>query len=248
MISQFSRSELIFGQESTEILKKSRVAVFGVGGVGGCVVEALARSGVGTIDLIDNDTISLTNLNRQIIALQSNIGKFKVDAWEERIKDISPSTVVNKFKTFFLPENSSLFDFSIYDYVIDAIDTVAGKIEIVVKAKEKGVKVISAMGAGNKTNPYEFETTDIYKTHTCPLAKVMRGELKKRGIDSLKVVYSKEKAVSPDKDAYNAFLANEESEKRSVPGSNAFIPPIAGYMIAREVVLDLIDYKEKSDE
>ncbi|MBO5453356.1 MAG: tRNA threonylcarbamoyladenosine dehydratase [Clostridia bacterium] len=240
MLSQFSRTELMFGKDSTQKLKECRVAVFGIGGVGGTVVESLARSGVGTIDIIDNDTVSLTNINRQIIALNSNVGKFKVDVMEERIKDICPDITVNKYKCFFLPETSAEFDFSVYDYVVDAIDTVKGKIEIVEKAKQAGARVICAMGAGNKTDPTKFEVTDIYKTHTCPLAKVMRSELKKRDIESLKVVYSTEKAVEPDVAALDEFLNEEGASKRSVPGSNPFVPPVCGYIIAGEVIKDLI--------
>lgn len=240
MLSQFSRTELIFGKNSTEKLKKCRVAVFGIGGVGGTIVESLARSGVGTIDIIDNDIVSITNINRQLIALHSSIGRFKVDIMEERIKDICPDITVNKYKCFFLPETSAEFDFSLYDYVVDAIDTVKGKIEIVEKAKNAGVKVICAMGAGNKTDPTKFEVTDISKTHTCPLAKVMRSELKKRGIENLKVVYSMEKAVEPDKEALQEFLNEEGNNKRSIPGSNPFVPPVCGYIIAGEVIKDLI--------
>ena len=240
MLSQFSRTELIFGKKSTEKLKKCRVAVFGIGGVGGTIVESLARSGVGTIDIIDNDKVSITNINRQLIALHSSVGKFKVDVMEERIKDICPDITVNKYKCFFLPETSAEFDFSLYDYVVDAIDTVKGKIEIVEKAKKSGVKVICAMGAGNKTDPTKFEVTDIAKTHTCPLAKVMRNELKKRGIENLKVVYSTEKASEPDDEAMQEYMLEEGTNKRSIPGSNPFVPPVCGYIIAGEVIKDLI--------
>ena len=240
MLSQFSRTELIFGKKSTEKLKKCRVAVFGIGGVGGTIVESLARSGVGTIDIIDNDKVSITNINRQLIALHSSVGKFKVDVMEERIKDICPDITVNKYKCFFLPETSAEFDFSLYDYVVDAIDTVKGKIEIVEKVKKSGVKVICAMGAGNKTDPTKFEVTDISKTHTCPLAKVMRNELKKRGIENLKVVYSIEKASEPDDEAMQEYMLEEGTNKRSIPGSNPFVPPVCGYIIAGEVIKDLI--------
>lgn len=227
MLNQFERSELVLGKESTEILKTKRVAVFGVGGVGGAVCEVLARGGVGTIDIIDNDKVSVSNINRQIIALHSTVGRNKTDVMEERIKDICPFIKVNKVNTFFLPENSSEFDFGVYDYVVDAIDTVSGKIEIIVKAKEKGVKVISAMGAGNKTDPMSFVLTDIYKTHTCPLAKVMRQELKKRNIESLDVVYSTQKALKID-------------SKEKVIGSVPFVPPVAGYIIGGKVISDLL--------
>ncbi len=248
MLNQFSRTELIFGKPSTETLENCRVAVFGVGGVGGATVEALARSGIGTIDIIDNDKVSVTNINRQIIALTSTVGKYKVDVMEERIKDINPQITVNKYKCFFLPENSAEFDFSLYDYVVDAIDTVSGKIEIVIKANRAGVKVISAMGAGNKTDPTAFEITDIYKTHTCPLAKVMRSELKKRNIPKLKVVYSTEKAVKPNEEAKEEFLTKEGMNSRSIPGSNSFVPPVCGYIIAGEVIKDLTGYERNENE
>ena len=188
MINQFSRTELLIGDDGVDKLKNSRVAVFGVGGVGGFVVEALARSGVGTIDIVDNDNVSLTNINRQIIALHSTVGRPKVDVMEERIKDISPSTVVNKYNCFFLTENSDNFDFRRYDYVVDAIDTVTGKIELAVKCKEFNVPLIASMGAGNKLDPTAFRVTDIFKTRVDPLARVMRNALKKRGIKKLKVV------------------------------------------------------------
>ena len=212
-----------------ERLVACRVAVFGIGGVGGYVVEALARSGIGALDLIDNDRVCLSNFNRQIIATEKTIGKYKVDAAEERVHDINPDCKVSTFKTFFLPGTQDLFDFRDYDYVVDAIDTVTGKLAIIVKAKEAGVPVISSMGAGNKLNASLFEVADIYSTSVCPLAKVMRRECRKRGIDSLKVVYSKEEAVSP----------REEKEPGSVPGSTAFVPPVAGLIIAGEVVNDL---------
>ncbi|MBR0142459.1 MAG: tRNA threonylcarbamoyladenosine dehydratase [Ruminococcus sp.] len=234
----FSRTELIFGKDSMEILKNSRVAVFGVGGVGGYAVEALARSGIGSLDLIDNDTVSITNINRQIIALQSTVGKYKVDVMKERIFDINPECNVNAFKTFFMPDTASLFDFSQYDYVIDAIDTVTGKIEIIMQAKKAGVPVISSMGAGNKTDPTAFEVADIYKTEMCPLAKVMRREMKNRNVKHLKVVYSKEKPVIPTGDTGEKVVG-----RRSIPGSNAFVPSVAGLIIAGEVIKDLIKYK-----
>ena len=248
MLNQFSRTELIFGKGSTDILKNSRVAVFGIGGVGGAAVEALARCGVGTIDIIDNDKVSVTNINRQLIALNSTVGEYKVDVAETRIKDICPQITVNKYKCFFLPENSAEFDFRLYDYVIDAIDTVSGKIEIIIKAQEAGVKVISAMGAGNKVDPTAFVVTDIYKTHTCPLAKVMRSELKRRNVQKLKVVYSTEKAISPDYDAKEEFLLTEGVVKKSIPGSNPFVPPVCGYILAGEVIKDLIGYERNKNE
>ena len=233
MENQFSRTELLIGKEGINKLQTSRVAVFGVGGVGGYVVEALVRSGVGTIDIIDNDKVHITNLNRQIIAAHSTIGKFKVDVMEERIKDINPDCRVNKYKTFFTPETSSEFDFSNYDYVVDAIDTVSGKIELVMKCNETKTPIISSMGAGNKMHPEMFEISDIYKTSVCPLAKVMRQELKKRGIKKLKVVYSKEIPIKPDSEEKNT------SGKR-VPGSNSFVPSAVGLIIAGEVVRTLL--------
>lgn len=223
MSEQFSRTELLLGNESMERLANSRVAVFGVGGVGGYVVEALVRSGIGAIDLIDSDIVSESNLNRQIIALQSTIGTFKVDAMKERIMDINPNCQVIAHRCFYLPETAEQFDFTQYDYVVDAVDTVTAKIELVMQAKECNVPIISSMGAGNKLNPAEFEVADIYKTSVCPLAKVMRRELKKRGVKTLKVVYSKE----------------EPAKKCTQPGSTAFVPSVVGLIIASEVVKDI---------
>lgn len=238
MLNQFSRTELLLGQDGVEKLKNSRVAVFGVGGVGGFTVEALARAGVGTLDIIDDDVVALTNINRQIIATHSTIGMAKVDAAEKRIKDINPDCVVNKHKCFYLPDTADQFDFSKYDYVVDAIDTVKGKIGIVMQAKESNIPVISSMGAGNKLDPTGFEVSDISKTSVCPLAKVMRVELRKRGVNHLKVVYSKEEAVTP--------IPNEDVEKelagtqrRSLPGSVSFVPSVVGLIIAGEVIKDL---------
>ena len=238
MTNEFSRTELIFGREAMEKLDKSRVAVFGIGGVGGYTVEALARSGVGALDLIDDDKVCLTNINRQIIATHATIGRYKVDAARERIAEINPDCKVTCHKTFFLPETSNEFDFREYDYIVDAIDTVTGKIAIIEKAKESGVPVISAMGAGNKVDPTAFEVADIKKTSVCPLARVMRRELAKRGIEHLKVVYSKEKPIAPSGDS------GESSSKRVIPGSNAFVPSVVGLIIAGEVIKDLIDYKK----
>lgn len=235
MLDQFSRTRILFGANALKKLSESRVAVFGIGGVGGYTVEALARSGVGSLDLIDNDKVALTNLNRQIIALHSTIGKYKVDVAAERIKAINPACKVITSRTFFLPENSSEFNFAEYDYIVDAIDTVAGKIGLIEAASVAGTPIISAMGAGNKTDPTAFEVTDIYKTSVCPLAHVMRKELKKRGIKKLKVVYSKEKPLAP--------LTDEETEitsKRVTPGSTAFVPSVVGLIIAGEVIKDLI--------
>ncbi len=223
----FSRTAKILGEEAIEKLAGKRVAVFGIGGVGGYAVEGLVRSGLGAIDIIDNDKICLSNINRQIIATTKTVGRYKVDVFKERIEDISPKCKVNAHRVFFLPETENLFDFSDYDYVVDAIDTVTGKLAIIEKAKRAGVPVISAMGAGNKLDPTAFRVTDIYETSVCPLAKVMRRELKKRGIDSLKVVYSKEEPVKPS-----------GSEPRT-PGSVSFVPSVAGLIIAGEVVKDL---------
>lgn len=223
-MNQFARTELLVGAEGIEKLKNARVAVFGIGGVGGYVVEALARSGVGTLDLIDNDRVSLTNLNRQIIATHSTIGEYKVDVAKRRVLDIFPMAVVYTYKTFFLPETASEFDFAAYDYVVDAIDTVTGKIQLVVEADRANTPVISCMGAGNKMDPTAFAVADIYQTSVCPLAKVMRRELKNRGIRKLKVVYSREVPVT----------------KTQPPGSNAFVPSAAGLIMAGEVVKDLL--------
>lgn len=238
MLDQFSRTELLLGKEAMERLKNARVAVFGVGGVGGYVCEALARSGVGAFDLIDNDDVSLTNLNRQIIATHKTIGRAKVEVMRERILDINPKADVWIHECFFLPENASEFDFSKYDYVVDAVDTVTAKLEIIMKAKEANVPVISSMGAGNKLDASKFLVTDIYKTKVCPLAKVMRRELKKRGVKKLKVVYSEEEALTP---IVNEAMREELSmtEKRSIPGSVAFVPSVAGLILAGEVVKDI---------
>ena len=237
MLNPFSRLELMLGEEAVAKLKSSRVAVFGVGGVGGYVVEALARSGVGTLDLIDDDTVNLTNLNRQIIALHSTLGMHKVDAAKARILDINPDCIVNAHKTFFLPETAAQFDFAQYDYVVDAIDTVSGKIELAVRCQDAGVPLISCMGAGNKLDPTAFVVTDISKTSICPLARVMRRELKKRGIEHMKVVYSTEPA-QPQKGAPDE---SEAGIRRSVPASNAFVPAVAGLIAAGEVIKTLAE-------
>ena len=197
MANQYSRTQLILGEEAMKKLSESRVAVFGIGGVGGHAVEALVRSGIGAIDVIDNDTVSETNINRQIVALRSTVGRYKVDVAKERISDINPDCRVNAYRIFYTPETASEFDFTQYDYVVDAIDTVTGKIELVMNAQKCGTPVISSMGAGNKINPEMFEVADIYQTSVCPLARVMRNELKKRGVKKLKVVYSKEKVMTP---------------------------------------------------
>ena len=221
---------MLLGKASVERLARKRVAVFGVGGVGGFVCEGLVRAGIGAIDIVDKDTVALSNINRQLIALHSTVGKNKVDVLEERLKDINKNLIIKKYKCFFLPETSETFDFREYDYVVDAIDTVTGKIELILKAKEAGVPIISAMGAGNKLDPTAFQVSDIYKTSVCPLARVMRRELKKRGVDKLKVVYSKEEPIKPQ------FEEGEEV----VPGSISFVPPVVGLIIAGEVVKDLI--------
>ena len=248
MLNQYSRTELLLGKEAMERLWKSRVAVFGIGGVGGYTVEALARSGIGQLDLIDDDRVCLTNINRQIYATRKTVGKYKVDVALERIAEINTDIKVNVYKTFFTPETAAQFDFSLYDYVVDAIDTVVGKIELIVKAKEAGVRVISCMGAGNKMDATAFEVTDIYKTSICPLARVMRHELKKRGIDSLKVVYSKEQPLEPIEDMEISCKQNcicppgtvrKCTVRRQVPGSNAFVPAAAGLIIAGEVIKGL---------
>ena len=247
-MNQFSRTQLLYGVDAMQKLASSRVAVFGIGGVGGYVVEALARSGVGAMDLIDDDKVCLTNINRQIIATIKTVGKYKVDVAEERIHDINPDCAVMTYRTFFLPETQDQFNFGEYDYVVDAIDTVAGKIAIIEKAKQAGVPVISSMGAGNKIDPSRFEVADIYKTSICPLAKVMRRELRKRGIDSLKVVYSKEEPRRPLEDMSISCrqhcicppgTARKCTERRDIPGSTAFVPSVVGLIIAGEVINDL---------
>jgi hypothetical protein len=252
MSRQFARTQLLLGPEAMEKLAHSRVAVFGVGGVGGYVCEALARSGVGAFDLIDDDKVCLTNINRQIIATRKTIGKYKVEVMRERILDINPSADIRVYKCFFLPENADEFPFDEYDYVVDAVDTVTAKIELVMKAQEKGVRIMSSMGAGNKLDASAFRVADIYKTKVCPLAKVMRRELKKRGIKKLKVVYSEEKALTPLEDESISCRSNcvcppgtehKCTDRRAIPGSVAFVPPVAGLIIAGEVIKDLCEIK-----
>ncbi len=240
MTEQFSRTEMLLGEAAMDILRRSRVAVFGVGGVGGYVVEALARSAVGSFDLIDNDTVAPSNLNRQIIATRSTLGEYKVDAAKNRVLDINPDCEVRVYKTFFLPETEDEFDFTQYDYVVDAIDTVKGKLALAQKAQEADTPIISAMGAGNKLDPAAFEVADIYKTSVCPLARVMRYECRKRGIKKLKVVYSKEAPVRPVKDS------GEDTVRRDTPGSVSFVPSVAGLIIAGEVVKDLVAGKGRN--
>ena len=252
MSRQFARTQLLLGPEAMEKLAHSRVAVFGVGGVGGYVCEALARSGVGAFDLIDDDKVCLTNINRQIIATRKTIGKYKTEVMRERILDINPSADIRVYKCFFLPENADEFPFDEYDYVVDAVDTVTAKIELVMKAQEKGVRIMSSMGAGNKLDASAFRVADIYKTKVCPLAKVMRRELKKRGIKKLKVVYSEEKALTPLEDESISCRSNcvcppgtehKCTDRRAIPGSVAFVPPVAGLIIAGEVIKDLCEIK-----
>ena len=244
MLNQFSRTELLLGKEAMNKLENSRVAVFGIGGVGGYVCEALVRSGVGSFDLIDDDKVCLTNLNRQIIATRKTVGQYKTEVMRDRILEINPKADVRIHQCFYLPENASDFDFSEYDYVVDAVDTVTAKIELIMRAKESGTPIISSMGAGNKLNPTLFEVTDIYKTSVCPLARVMRYELKKRGVKRLKVVYSKEQPLTPiRKQTDNAVEGRSGKPKKQSPGSNAFVPSVAGLIIAGEVIKDIASGK-----
>lgn len=252
MLTQFSRTELLFGKEAMDKLAGSKVAVFGIGGVGGYVCEALVRSGVGAFDLIDDDKVCLTNLNRQIIATRSTVGKYKTDVMRDRMLDINPNVEVEVHKCFFLPENADDFPWDSYDYVVDAVDTVTAKIALVMKCKEKNIPIISSMGAGNKLDPTAFEVADIYKTSVCPLAKVMRRELKKRGVKKLKVVYSKEQPTRPIEDMSISCRTNcicppgaahKCTERRDIPGSTAFVPSVVGLIIAGEVIKDIAKTK-----
>ncbi|MBR2100977.1 MAG: tRNA threonylcarbamoyladenosine dehydratase [Eubacterium sp.] len=240
MINQFSRLELMLGSDGVKKLNNARVAVFGIGGVGGYTVEALARSGVGELDIIDNDDISKTNINRQIIALHSTVGQSKVDVEEKRILDINPDCMVNKHKIFFSEENAELLDFDCFDYVVDAIDSVKSKLLLAKICYEKNIPLISSMGTGNKLDPTMLEISDISKTSYDPLARVMRRELKKLGIKHLTVVYSKEQPVQPDEEKIKELVEEEGVSKRSVPSSNAFVPPSAGLLIASKVITDLL--------
>ncbi|MCR4728252.1 MAG: tRNA threonylcarbamoyladenosine dehydratase [Lachnospiraceae bacterium] len=259
MQNQFSRTELLLGKEAMKRLSECRVAVFGIGGVGGYVCEALARSGVGAFDLIDDDKVCESNINRQIIATVKTVGRYKTEVMKERILDINPEAKVNTRQCFFLPENAAGFPFDEYDYVVDAIDTVTAKIELVMRCKEKNVPIISSMGAGNKLDPTQFKVADIYKTNIDPLAKVMRRELKKRGVKKLKVVYSEETPITPmgspepeNPEVKNPGIENRPDEsgsenaerhghkRRATPGSTAFVPSVAGLIIAGEVIKDLI--------
>lgn len=248
MLTQFSRTELLLGKEAMEKLAGSRVAVFGIGGVGGYVCEALVRSGVGAFDLIDDDKVCLTNLNRQIIATRKTVGQYKVEVMKDRILEINPDARVSLHKCFFLPENAEEFPFREYDYVVDAVDTVTAKIELVLKAQENQVPIISCMGAGNKLDGSRFRVADLYQTKMCPLAKVMRRELKKRGVQKLKVVYSEERPIRPLEDLSISCRTNcicppgaqhKCTERRDIPGSAAFVPSVAGLIMAGEVVKDL---------
>ena len=248
MLNQFSRTELLFGKEAMENLAGARVAVFGIGGVGGYVCEALVRSGIQKFDLVDDDKVCLTNLNRQIIATRKTVGQYKVDVMRDRILEINPNAEVMIHKCFFLPDNADEFPFADYDYVVDAVDTVTAKISLVMKCQEMGIPIISAMGAGNKLDPTQFRVADIYKTRVCPLARVMRRELKKRGIKKLKVVYSEEQPTRPIEDMSISCrshcicppgAAHKCTERRDIPGSTAFVPSVAGLIIAGEVIKDL---------
>lgn len=256
MLNQFSRTQLLIGAAGMEALTRSRVAVFGIGGVGGYAVEALVRSGVGALDLIDDDRVCLTNLNRQIYATRKTIGKYKVEVARDRVLEINPNCRVTVHQTFYGPETAEQFDFTQYDYIIDAIDTVTGKISLVLQARAAGVPIISSMGAGNKMDPTAFEVADIYETSVCPLARVMRKELKKRGVKALKVVYSKEAPMTPEEDLSISCKTNcvcppgtarKCTQRRQVPASNAFVPSVAGLIIAGEVVKDLIGWKKSAN-
>ncbi len=238
MEERLIRTELIYGPEAMERLKGSRVAVFGVGGVGGCAVEALGRSGVGALDLVDSDRVAESNMNRQILATLDTLGMYKVDAAAERLARIAPSCQVRTYRTFFLPETADEFDFTRYDYVVDAIDTVSGKIGLALAARAAGVPIISSMGAGNKTDPSAFRVADIYETSVCPLARVMRRELRRRGVERLKVVYSTEKPIRQP----------EGAQRRPTPGSTAFVPAAAGFIIAGVVVNELAGFARRPEE
>lgn len=254
MLNQFSRTSLLFGEESIEKLHNMRVAVFGIGGVGGYVCEALVRSGIGAFDLVDDDKVCLTNLNRQIIATRETIGRYKVDVMRDRILSINPKADVRIHKCFFLPENADDFPFEEYDYVVDAVDTVTAKLEIIMRAKQLGIPVISAMGAGNKLDASRFKVADIYQTTMDPLAKVMRRELKKRGVKKLKVVFSDEKPTRPVEDMGISCRTNcicppgaahKCTERRDIPGSTAFVPAVAGLIMAGEIIKDLTGVREQ---
>ena len=248
MLNQFSRTQLLLGEDGMEKLYNARVAVFGIGGVGGYAAEALVRSGVGTIDIFDDDKVCLTNLNRQLIATRETVGRYKVDVMKERALSINPDVVINAHNCFYMPDNADEYDFSVYSYIVDAIDTVTGKLEIIMRAKALNIPVISCMGAGNKLDATQFEVADIYETSMCPLARTMRRELKKRGVEKLKVVYSKEKPLRPAEDMRISCRSNcicppntarKCTERRDIPGSTAFVPAVAGLIAAGEVIRDL---------
>lgn len=241
MKEEFSRTKLLLGESSLNKLEQAKVIVFGCGGVGSYVVEGLARSNVGHIALVDNDTVSISNINRQLIATHSTVGKYKVDVEKERILDINPECEVKTFKTFVLKDNLDEFHLEDYDYIVDCIDTITAKISLILKANQLNIKIISSMGTGNKLDPTQFEVTDIYKTSVCPLAKVMRHELKKRGIKKLKVLYSKETALTPNED-----IRSEDNPNKQIPGSVSFVPSVGGLIIASHVIKDLI--KEETHE
>ncbi|MBR6770974.1 MAG: tRNA threonylcarbamoyladenosine dehydratase [Lachnospiraceae bacterium] len=253
MLNQFSRTQLLLGKEGMDRLQQAKVAIFGIGGVGGCTVEALARSGVGSFVLVDDDKVCLTNLNRQIIATRKTVGRYKTEVMKERILDINPEAQVEEHRCFYLPENADEFDFSSYSYVVDAVDTVTAKLELIVRSQKQGIPVISSMGAGNKLDPTSFRVADIYQTTMCPLAKVMRRELKKRGIKKQKVVFSTEKPIRPIEDMSISCrnhcicppgAAHKCTERRDIPGSVAFVPSVAGYIIAGEVIKDICTGKQ----
>ncbi|MCD8375928.1 MAG: tRNA threonylcarbamoyladenosine dehydratase [Oscillospiraceae bacterium] len=249
MLNQFSRTQLLVGQEGMERLARARVAVFGIGGVGGYTAEALARSGVGALDLVDDDRVCLTNLNRQIFATRKTVGRYKVEAAMERILEIAPDIRLTPHRCFYTPDTAERFDFSQYDYVVDAIDTVTGKLELVCQVQRTGTPIISSMGAGNKLDPTAFQVADIYETSVCPLARIMRRELRKRGVPSLKVVYSQEPPITPVEDLSISCrthcicppgTARKCTQRRQIPGSTAFVPSVVGLILAGEVVKDLI--------
>ena len=244
MLEQFSRTELLIGKDGVEKLKNSKVCVFGIGGVGSYVVEGLVRSGIGNFILVDSDKVDITNLNRQIIATTKTVGESKVQVAKKRILEINPEANVEVYEEFFMPDSKDVFDNTV-DYVIDCVDTVTAKIEIIMRAKSLNIPVISCMGTGNKLDPTKFEVTDIYKTEICPLAKVMRKELKNRGIKDLKVVYSKETPVSQDKILENSKIEKEELKTKRVPGSISFVPSVAGLITAGEVVKDILGINNK---
>ena len=251
MLNQFSRTQLVFGEEAIQRLAGARIAVFGIGGVGGYTVEALARSGIGQLDLIDDDKVCITNVNRQLLATLKTVGQYKVDVAKERVADINPKCRVNTFKTFYMPDTEGEFDFSQYDYIVDAIDTVKGKLALVENAQKAGTPIISSMGAGNKVDAAAFEVADIYETSVCPLARVMRYECRRRGIKKLKVVYSKEKPIRPMEDMSISCRRHcvcppgtrKCTVRRDIPGSTAFVPSVVGLIIAGEVIKELTSFE-----